>query len=391
MSEGGQVSFGGFEKFELDSILFTMIEFHREFSYHTAQQIYSRGLCRWVLAGGITAEEFISELRKEVLSYNKKVPFSYVLVTSVSSVEGFPIRVIRSGEATVECFPKGLPKKYESRECHKDRWKFSSPPMPENYCPVVVRFKSKNYMDGVENALYELDFVRGVFALDLNAGFQISLSSSTGNLKPINKLTLGGMHTLHKVNGAVFDKNIYWFDPGYEEQKVLSIDAERRKRAKKFFSFVTQALNRHKDGYVIKDSIVRYVRAFDLADKNSTIQRAWAALESIMAPGENNTDKIVARCSFMYADREYRRQILEHIKEYRNRNVHTGHTIDDVSPHCYQIQKFFRSAVLFHLSEVDTFGCLADANRFLELSDSIDELVKQRAMIDKAISFRTPR
>ena len=390
VGQDGRVSFNGFDKFELDSVLFTMIEFHKTFSYHTAQQIYSRGLSAWVASEGTTADKFLESLKAEVLVYNKQVPEDFVLVTSISAVAGFPLRKIKLEGGVIESCPRGLPKKYETRTYHDKRWKSSSPHLPDSYCPVLVRFKSKNPMDGVEHALYELDFVRGIFSLDVNSAFSISLAMQTFKRAPINKLTLGGMHSLHQKSGKLQDKNIFWYDPNYSERKSLELTGEKNAQAVRFFEFVIGALSRHKDAHIIKDAIVRYVRAFDEVDKNSTVQRAWAALESMMAPGENNTDLIVGRCSFLYAEREYYRQVLEHVKEYRNRNVHLGHAIEDPSPHCYQIQKFFRQALIFHLREVDNFKGLQESNKFLDSSDSIVELGRQRDLIDKVISFITP-
>lgn len=390
IGQDGHVSYTGFDKFELDSVLFTMIEFHKTFSYHTAQEIYSRGLSAWVASAGTTADSFLDFLRAEVLKYNKQVPEEYVLVTSISAGAGFPLRKIKLEGGIIESCPGGLPKKYETRTFHDQRWKFSSPPMPDSYCPVLVRFKSKNPMDGVEHALYELDFVRGIFSLDVNSAFSISLGMQASNRAPINKLTLGGMHSLHQKNGKLQDKDIFWYDPNYSERNSLELNDVKKAKAVRFFEFVIGALRRHKDAHIIKDAIVRYVRAYDEVDKNSTVQRAWAALESMMAPGENNTDLIVGRCSFLFAEREYYRQVLEHVKEYRNRNVHLGHAIEDPSPHCYQIQKFFRQALIFHLREVDNFKGLQESNRFLDSSDSLVELERQRDLIDKAISFITP-
>jgi len=386
----GKVSFSGFDIYELDSVLFTMIDFHKTFSYHSAKRIYDRALNSWVKSGSELADDFLKALKSEVLFYNKQLPKEYVLVTSISIVTGFPLRRIVLDETVLECYPGGLPKKYQTREVYAARWKFESPSLPSNYCPVVVRFKSKNPMDGVEHALYELDFIRGVFSLDINPAYEIAFSMRSSKRAPINKVTLGGMHTLHNKDGKPSDGNIFWYDPNYSERKSLNLTDAKKTQSINFFEFVTKRLKRHKDAHVIKDAIVRYVRAFDETDKNSTVQRAWAALESLMALGENNTDLVVARCSYLYAEREYHRQILEHVKDYRNRNVHLGQSIDDPSPHCFQIQKFFRQSIIFHLTEVDNFTGLQDANKFLDSPASIEELKRQRNLIDRAISFISP-
>ncbi|MFK3945671.1 hypothetical protein [Pseudomonas fulva] len=386
LNEAGELSWNGFEKFELDSVLFTMLDFEKNVSYHTAKRTMSSALNSWALAKGESAEQFMAHLQREVVSYKKLPLQEFVLVTSVSLDGGFPYQRIELGSCVIESCPNGLPDEFSSREVHNDRWKKTSPPMPANYCPILVKFSAKNYMDGVEKALYELDFVRGIFSLDTNSGLEWSLGGHI-NRSPLNKITLGGMHSLHNVDGSIYDKNIYWYEADFEERKVHVISPERLTRARDFYDFVTASLETHGDRHIIKDSIVRYVRAYDLSDRNSTVQRAWATIESILAPDENNADKIVSRCSFLYADREYYRQILEHVKEYRNRNVHQAHSIDDPSPHCYQLQMFYRQSLIFHLREAKNFESLGEANKFLDSSDSIPELKRRKELLEKAIQF----
>lgn len=171
----------------------------------------------------------------------------------------------------IESCPNGLPSEFSSREVHGGRWKKASPPLPASYCPILVKFSAKNAMDGVEKALYELDFVRGIFSLDNNSELNCSLGGSVSRL-PINKITLGGMHSLHNVDGSIYDKNIFWYEADYEERKVHVIPPERLARSREFYDFVSAALKDHRNRHVLKDSIVRYVRAYDLSDRNSTVQ-----------------------------------------------------------------------------------------------------------------------
>ncbi|MPQ68296.1 MULTISPECIES: hypothetical protein [unclassified Pseudomonas] len=386
----GRVSYNGFEKFELDSVLFSMIDFHKEYSHHTSRSFYSLALDFWIVSGSTTAEQFMQCMNKQVVEYGKKPELEYIAVTSISLIGGFPIERIKLSGSTVQCFPKGLPKKYRTRIAFDSRWKEMGSPMPEHYCPVVIRFKSKSAMDGMEFALAELDYVRGVFSLILNSSYKAPLGGGNGSRLPINSVMLGGMHTLHNQKGKLASGGVYWFESEYTEVDSLYINESKRAHAIDFFNQIHSRIYLHKDGHVLKEAIVRFVRAFDGKDKNFALQKIWAALETLMAPGENNTDLVVKRCSFMFGDRAYHHQVLEHLKDYRNRSVHTGRSIENPNDYCYQAQNFFRQAVIFHASNAEFFSSLRESNEFLDLSDSIQELERKKLLIEKAIIFLTP-
>lgn len=386
----GRVSFTGLRKFELDSVLFSMIDFHKEFSNHTSRTLYSAALSSWIAAEGATAEQFMEAMNKHVIEHNRKPVRDYVAITSVSLVGGFPQRCLKFREGTVESFPKGLPKKYQSRAKFDSLWKAQGTPMPADYCPVAVRVRSKSPMDAMELALDELDFIRGLHALRINSSYSTTLGHDEGSRLPINALMLGGMHTLHGLDGKIADDS-YWYEHGYVDVRVREIEADKREAIKTAVRTLRRNIEVHPDGHVLKEAIIRYVRAFDGQDKNVVLQKTWAALESVMAPGENNTDLIVRRCSFMFAERDYHHQVLEHLKDYRNRSVHTGRALENPNDYCYQVQLYFRQAIFFHAANAKVFNSLQEANGFLDLPDAVTSLKRKKFLLDKAITFLSPK
>lgn len=90
----------------------------------------------------------------------------------------------------------------------------------------------------------------------------------------------------------------------------------------------------------------------------------------------------------MFAERPYYAQVLEHLREYRNRNVHVGHEIEDLDYHCYQLQMFFKEAVFFYLSNYKIFPSLILANRFLDLPSGYEELMHLKMSVGKALRYQ---
>lgn len=382
VNSDGTVSYAAFEKQEIDSVILTMLQFSGGFSYATTKRLYLEAQAVCAKAKIFTKESFISELNAAVVRHGKKREEIYTMVTSVSLAGGFPVKAIAVGKAVVRSYPKGLPKKYRTRNQHS--WKSELEQMPAAYCPVTVRLKSKDKMDAFHAAIYELDYVRAVHALYVNPEAQYNFGFQKSG--PLNKIMFGGLHSLHRDNGALVDKNLHWYERNYQIKKVATVKSPQA--LAKVAKTIIEKVSLHQNGSAIKAAIVRYVRAFDEDDKNVVIQKLWAALESIVSPNENNAESIVRRCSFMFDERPYYAQILEHLREYRNRNVHAGHEVEDLDYHCYQLQMFFKEAVSFYVGNYKVLPTLAAANKFLDLPSGYDELKQLQMFVEKALKYQ---
>ena len=134
----------------------------------------------------------------------------------------------------------------------------------------------------------------------------------------------------------------------------------------------------------------KYARAFDEPDSNTAFVKLWSALESLVTPGVADYDKMVKRCSFLYADGEYHKQVLEHLREYRNRSVHSGIEGEDARTNCFLLQEYFRTAIHFYLGNYTYFSDLNNANEFLDLPSDQEILAGKMKILRKAMKFIAP-
>lgn len=133
------------------------------------------------------------------------------------------------------------------------------------------------------------------------------------------------------------------------------------------------------------------MRALDESDPNTAFIRLWGALEMLVVPGQADYAKLVQRCAFLFNDTEFHRQLLEHLREYRNTNVHAGEESEQARTHCYQLQIYFVALLRFHLGNAKFFQSLDEANLFLEFPPDEKELKRRSQLIDKAIRYRKPQ
>ncbi|HZX18403.1 MAG TPA: hypothetical protein VFF22_16255 [Pseudomonas sp.] len=389
INDKGILSFAGFEFFQYEAALHAIIDFGENISFKTKKELRDKSLRACLRNGSLTAKDFINTINKEISIYKQKQDSVFVLTTSVSLSGGLPISKIVLPDAVVQSYSKGLPKKYKNRSAHDNKWLelFSDSPLPPLYSHVAVRVNAKRPSDAFDIAVNSLDFIRGVVGLNVNSSYQISLG--TGLSKPLNKVMLGGMHCLHFENGELVFPDFFWYERHYKERSVTDIN-ERRKYIAKGCRFLLGSLSKYpkEDFDLLRNAIARYARAFDEYDRDVLIQKMWAALESIVASGENNADVIVRRCSYLYSDREYASQVLEYIRDYRNQNVHRGHSEEGLDHYCFELQKFFRELVIFYARFSRLFTSLSEANRFLDCSDNERKLEREIEILTRAKKFR---
>lgn len=70
--------------------------------------------------------------------------------------------------------------------------------------------------------------------------------------------------------------------------------------------------------------MVAYVRALDSNDQNAAFLGLWTAIERLVSPGKGEFEAFVRRCSFLFQEGEFHREVLKHLRHYRNEFVHTG-------------------------------------------------------------------
>ena len=131
----------------------------------------------------------------------------------------------------------------------------------------------------------------------------------------------------------------------------------------------------------------KFVRALDSRDYNASFLKLWSTLEFITGTQKANMT-LPSVVQLLFDDTAYCKLVLEHLRQYRNRFVHTGVGEDDIEPQVYQLQRFVIQVIGFHLTNPFQFESMDVATQFLDLpSDNSDKTgnIAER----KALKYRT--
>jgi hypothetical protein len=375
VNPAGGASFAGFDWEECQPALHSMLDFPPAASEVDATSLVWRALTK--VRGPLAPPEFLAAANAELTTLLAAREEDYRILTSVSFRHSDLPKNISSLGATIFCLARPFPMLYKARDDLIMRLHTGIPPAPHSYTRVIVSIKAKSHDAAFAKAMRALDLQRALWCLMGNPRMQITFGAPS--LKPINVVRLGGHHTLHKPDGKPVRDGI-WFEPGYVE--AVAFAPENAALIRKNARLATGRMRQSQHGDQIASALIRYVRAFDEVDANSAFLRLWTAVESLTTPNVADYEKLVRRCAFLFQDGVFHRQMLEHLREYRNGSVHAGEYSDRARTLCYQLQLYFNALVWFHIRNAMFFDSLDEANAFLDTPPN-KAIVARRMQIER--------
>lgn len=380
VSDDRRVSFSLFEYQEAISILVNMVDFPRHCEGFDRQRIVSTAVTKVARDFALEKKKVLDEINEIVRLENSTSEHKFHLLTSVSLGQPYPVKDVVIENVRIRIIGNSYPKKYTGRnELISKHSNISK--TPENYAKVIVSLKEKSVRRAATKSLRVLDIIRAFWCLFGNSSMEIYGEE----WKPINNVRLGSAHTVHKDTGKPASEE-FWYEPNFSPTPVfrpnkIDVFSQNCKWAIKKLELIPYSST-------LKDSLLRYVRALDEKDQNTALIRLWGAVEVLAAPSENNYDLVTRRCAFLFEEYEYHKQVLEHLREYRNANVHAGDQSERAKSNCFQLQFYFRQLVVFHLRNQGEFSSLDEANMFLDLPVNQDSLKNRMKLLEKALKFR---
>ena len=274
-------------------------------------------------SGPITARSLWLATQSGYKEYLKTPLTRYILATTL------PTGSINNDYATTLNDAKILVTRYLPRRFEKTRRSViadakeyilgDAPPLFEN--GVVVRVLAREHYAAFEMALRQLDLLRGIWNLWENRNTQFRWTS--GRVRPFNKFLLGPVHTLHKPDGALAHDS-WWYETHYVRPSFSSMRDSEISSRQKFTKQVRLLLRQSKYRVPLESAIVRYSRALDFDDTNTSFLQLWSVLEYLtgISDSRDGSAALIRRASYLSADPEYTRHELNVLRNHRNESVH---------------------------------------------------------------------
>jgi hypothetical protein len=257
--------------------------------------------------------------------------------------------------------------------------------LPKYYRWARVSTRQRCSASATDAALEGLQLLLGLWNMALNYG--TAMRFSTGRREPVNEIGLGPIHTIHRPSGVV-DGNLWWYSPDYAAPLKVKRLGDKADRVSSFAAEARRRMARVAYRDVLEDWVRTYDGALDERDFTKSFILLWRALEESTHTGVAPYTVTVNRASSLYSDREYHKDVLEHLRLFRNRLVHSGGESESLESNLYRLKGYVEQMLLFHIFQGNGFASLDEATDFLDLPASDAELSQRLALLQKAVRMR---
>ncbi len=331
----------------------------------------------------ITKDKIEKSLRLNANSYFTRKLKKYILCSSLSMNYSNILTDIDIDHNKL-IFSDSFPKQFDFSPL-KDNFKKYVPFLFFNDgLKIRVVVKARSEYEAAEKALTSLDFLRGILnflLIESNSSFFF-----IEKIEPINCITIGPASTLHFQNGKLASDQI-WYEPQYYHvnKKIYKIDnlIELKENENK----IRENLNKHNYGEFLKSIFVNYTRAFDSVDFESSFLKLWCILEKLTNTTDISYDNTIKRAIFLFDDRNFHKQILEHLRTLRNIIVHHNKSNFEMIVYVYQLKRYVDKLIHFHIENKFDFKSIGKACEFLDLPFDVDILKEKIDTYEKAYNL----
>lgn len=386
VNKDGSVGFQGLipDYEELATVIYTSIKFDSDVPETVRIKIIDRAITSAARKDKITEKSLLKEINIAENNYLQQPLQSYILVTSLS-IKFFERLSRIQLDDNIITFSQRLPKHFSQDSLQEKITLGEIENVPLNYSVVKVRVKGRSEVEAAEKAFEAIDFLRGIWNFSLN--LKTFSRTSFNTIEPINKIRLGPFHTLHQANGKLAS-DLIWYDTRYVEEKYLKSLENDWAKIRKEELRIRKGIKKISYSEDLKNALIRYANALDETDFESSYLKLWALLESLTGTNKRSYDETIKRTVFLYKEKAFHSQILEHLRTYRNLSVHSDKTSVHIERLVFQLKRYVEKLLLFHLNNAGKFTSIIEAGSFLDISTNPEELGKKIKWLKDALTFQ---
>ena len=382
----GKVSFEGFGFTEYTVVLDSMVSLDNSITRYEKTRIVRQAAFSVAKNKKITASDLLKEIGKLEKEYLSQAPQRYLLISTLSINKFIKLKRVKINDCIIK-FHANLPKKI-IQEIDQKIKKFASYSFigeyPKDYIFVKTFATGKSYSQAANKAIESLDVIRGIWNLFYNRG-QFRVSS--GKKDPVNNIVFGPVHTIHFPNGKLATES-WLYETGYLGP-LKSFDMKKNlSNLYKFEAHARKLLNKNNIRSFVELALRKYTQALDLRDWESSYLRLWGLLEFLTNTNENESHKdTVKRTSFFFQEREYAQQVLNHLRDHRNKAVHTGESNESIETLMYQLKNFVEVVLEFQIFNRFKFSNRKEFTQFMTLPTDPHELENRIKMLTNVFKY----
>ena len=232
VSRDGKVTYSGITLQEHAAVLESITDFGEGLPATDRRGIVNKALFAAVPKGSRLNATFLPAVERALTEYYHQPLRKLIILTGVSArMETGRGPSFQSGRGTRIAFPPRVHHAMSSARTPvlRDKDRLGIGDLPSNYRWVLARTSARTTHAAVEQALDAIDEIRGIWNWYFNR--QQSFRWSDGRPKPVNRLLLHPIHTVHEVSGQLATE-APWYQTEFRSAVTpVDITADRTKIA----------------------------------------------------------------------------------------------------------------------------------------------------------------
>lgn len=393
-SSSGVTAFVGIDADDALAVLHSSLKFAKGVSELEQTRILNGAALTVGDAGKITKTNLLAEIKQREIDHLRLPHRSFVLASNLS-IRYFDELLDAQIDGCRITFSRQLPKRFreEHREALRRQLHSTAEELPKTgagsnaHTAVRVTTKARTDHDAALTAASALTLLRGIWNLYRNLGRGQTFPPPLPR-RPINEILFGPAHTVHERNGKLSSDTV-WFETSYQRSvKPFQLQRDWLK-IKDFERNARTWLKRSRYRGALEEAIRRYTQALDLTDWNASFIQMWSLLEYLTNSGPHY-DTTKKRTLFVCPnnERDLHREVLEHLRIYRNATVHAAEQKDDLLTLVYQVKRYVEWLLWFHFGVSSQFHSIADAGDYLHLPSDPELLRQRKRLLKKALQYQ---
>lgn len=384
-TKSGPTQFLSFEHLEHAVVLNGMIIINDTIPEIEKQRILNKATFAAAEKGPITADSLLRQVHELESGYLKQPKCHFQLLSGISIANTQKVTGCRQGTCSIT-FGKSPSKKAQNvrNDLLLQARHSILAESPNDYLPLTVRVTARSPHEAGALAIDAIDLLRGFWNLWLNR--ENSWRWSSGRLKPINKILLAPIHSLHNEDGSLATES-WWYDPSYIGPSHCLADRKKIESMLAFGINKRGRLRNHPYAEDVEKNVVRYCRALDSHDFNDVFLRLWGVLECLTGSVSNQSSVTTRRAAFLFQERDYSLQVLSYLASHRNQFVHAGSETNQIESMVFLLKRYVEALLFFHADNRYGFTSVFDAGEFMDLPSSKSELSRRIKRLQLARKF----
>ena len=373
----GRVSFKDIFIDNILSVLFSAVDLGIDLPEIEKNGIIQRAVFSPAMPKDFQNKHLIAEISRRTANYLNRTEKKFCLAASLSFRYSPVFKNKRLASASFN-FLKSLPQKFDRSPFNERIEMLNGDSVEDQYTTVITSIHGRSPMEAVSRGFDSLDLLRGIWNLYLNMCSPMRMSF--GVKKPVNQIRLSKIKTLHTPDGKLAS-DFFWYDTDFVVPTTIINLTGKWKKLQKFEQWVRKRLRQTNNANFISDAIQRYTRALDEKKLDNSFLKLWSVLELLTGTTGDSYKRTIDRVIFRYQDPEWERQILEHLRDHRNKAVHHMESTEQQETIVYQLKRYVENLLVFHLNFSKDFSALEECWQFLDMPRNRSEVQKKLKLV----------